>query len=82
MNNDRRIAVIKDSYGNAFIPFLLPHYQEIYIIDPRQFDKPLIDFIEKEKINEVLFLTNTTITSYTGFTELIIKLMNAAPNRN
>ncbi|WP_134684020.1 DHHW family protein [Brevibacillus migulae] len=79
VNNNRRIAVIKDSYGNAFIPFLLPHFQEIYIIDPRQFDKPLYSFIEDHQINEVLILANTTITTYSGFTDLIRKRMQAAP---
>ncbi|MFM1654189.1 DHHW family protein [Brevibacillus sp. B_LB10_24] len=73
---DRRIAVIKDSYGNAFIPFLLPHFKEIYVIDPRQFHQPLYDFIEKHRIDEVLFITNMTITTSDGFTRLIYKLMD------
>ena len=26
--------VLKESYGNAFIPFLTSHYSKIYVIDP------------------------------------------------
>jgi hypothetical protein len=77
-DNERRLAVIKDSYGNAFVPFLLPHYSEIYIIDPRQFQQSLLDFVQAKKINEVLFLNNAEATSHTGFTTLIRKLF--APN--
>ena len=38
--------VLKDSYGNAFIPFLTSHYSEIFVIDPREFNdsgKPSLD---------------------------------------
>jgi hypothetical protein len=75
-DNNRRIAVIKDSFGNAFIPFLLPHFKEIIVIDPRQFKQPLLDFLEKRKVNEVLFINNVGVTSDTGFTDLIRKAMN------
>ena len=36
--NGKKLLVIKDSYGNSFVPFLLPHYEEIYVIDPRFYD--------------------------------------------
>ena len=32
--------VLKDSYGNAFIPFLTSHYSKIIVIDPREFNQP------------------------------------------
>ena len=31
------VLVVKDSYGNAFIPFLIDHYEHIYWIDYRYF---------------------------------------------
>jgi hypothetical protein len=74
INNGLRIAVIKDSFGNAFIPFLVPHYQEIFIIDPRQFDQELLPFIETHKINEVLFMNNIGVTSDSSFSELVKKI--------
>jgi hypothetical protein len=75
INNGLRIAVIKDSFGNAMIPFLLPHYKEIFIIDPRQFDQQLLSFIEKHEINEVLFVNNIGVTSDSSFSELIKKVI-------
>jgi len=70
----RRIAVIKDSYGNAFIPFLLPHCKEIYVIDPRQFRQPLADFVRKHGIHELLVLNNAEVASHTGYTRLLESL--------
>ena len=38
--------VLKESYGNAFVPFLTSHYSRIIVIDPREFNrdgKPSLD---------------------------------------
>lgn len=54
----RSIIVFKESYGNAFIPFLVPHYEKIYVADIRTFPYNAINFINENKITEVLFLNN------------------------
>ena len=69
--NGKKIIVIKDSYANAFIPFLLPHYEEIYIVDPRQFNLDIFAFIEENRIQEVLFLNYVLVTDNNGFTDLL-----------
>lgn len=65
--NDKKILVIKDSFGNAFIPFLAPHYEEIYIVDPRYFKLDIYDLIEENQIDEVLFLNTIHVVSKNGF---------------
>lgn len=59
VNNGKRILVIKDSFGNAFVPFLVPHYEEIYVVDSRFYNRSItgniIDFVEDNEINEVVF---------------------------
>jgi hypothetical protein len=71
----QKIAVIKDSYGNAFIPFLVQHFSEIFIIDPRQFEQNLPEFIKNHDIHEVLFLNNVEVTMDTGFAEQLKSLL-------
>lgn len=71
VKNGRKLAVIKDSYANAFIPFLLPHYEEIYVIDPRQFQQEIFHFIQDKGIQQVLFLNYILVTNDHGFTELL-----------
>ena len=41
--------VLKESYGNAFVPFLTSHYGRTIVIDPREFNrdgKPSLDLAE------------------------------------
>lgn len=75
--NSRKILVIKDSYGNAMVPFLLPHYEEIYVVDPRQYEKNIFELIQNNGIQEVLFLNYVPILSYYGYIDLIVKVMEA-----
>ena len=35
VQNDKVCMVIKESYGNAFVPFLTSHYSKIVVVDPR-----------------------------------------------
>lgn len=60
VNNGKKLLIIKDSFGNAIAPFMLSHYEEIYIVDARFYNKNvtgknIIEFIEDNKIDEVLF---------------------------
>lgn len=62
-NNDlisgNNLLIIKDSYANSFIPLLIPHYKNIYIIDPRYYNDSISEFIDNnDYINEILFLYN------------------------
>ncbi len=50
------IMVLKESYGNAFIPFLAEHYSKIIAIDPREFSgsgKPYLNIVQYAKENNV-----------------------------
>ena len=76
IKNGRKIVIIKDSYANAFVPFLIPHYEEIYVVDPRQFTLNIYDFIKNNEINEVLFLNYILVTDYKDFTDLLIEMSN------
>jgi hypothetical protein len=67
VKNGKKIVVIKDSYGNAFAPYLTSHYEEVYIIDYRHFNGDLKSLMSKNKINEILLAHNTFMlnSSYT-----------------
>ena len=76
IKNGKKIIIIKDSYANAFVPFLLPHYEEIYIVDPRQFNLDIFTFIKENGIQEVLFLNYVLVTDNNGFTDLLRQMSN------
>lgn len=58
VKNGRKLAVIKDSYAHAFLPFLANHYEEIHVIDLRYFHTGLEAYLEKNNLNDILFLYN------------------------
>lgn len=64
--NGKSIAVVKESYGNAFVPFLIPHYEHIYVVDERYFQTSLVDLIEKNGVDDLLFLNNA-FSAMTGY---------------
>lgn len=78
--NGRRILVVKDSFGNALVPFLLPHYEEIYVVDSRFYSigaagGNILQFIEKNEINEVLFVNYMENVNWHKFMEGVEALM-------
>ncbi|WP_239614002.1 DHHW family protein [Cohnella mopanensis] len=75
-NNGKRIVVIKDSYANAFVPFLLPHFSKVYYLDPRYYKGNLIDFVKEQQITDVLFLNNSTVARNTGISKILNEKMD------
>ena len=58
--NGKSIVVVKESYGNAFVPFLVDQYETVYVVDYRYFqkavDKTLPEFVSEVGADQVLFL--------------------------
>lgn len=57
-DNNRRLLLIKDSYANSMIPFLMQYYREIVVVDPRYYFDDIDITILSENVDEVLFLYN------------------------
>ena len=70
-NIDKKILVIRDSYGNTFIPFLLPHYGEIFIAGPRYYKDNIFDLITDKKIDELLVVNYLTALQLPVFSQMI-----------
>ncbi|MBU1510529.1 hypothetical protein KKD52_09230, partial [Myxococcota bacterium] len=55
---DKKLLVLKESFGNAFVPFLAPDYKEVHVADIRNFPYGLHSFVVAHGIDEVLFINN------------------------
>ena len=62
VDNDRKLMIMKDSYGNAMIPFFTGSFSEVYVTDMRYFDLNLPEFIESMGITDVLFSSCSSST--------------------
>ncbi len=51
-------VVVKESFGNAFVPFLPDHYQTVYVIDYRYWKGSLTEFVRTNGVKDVLFCNN------------------------
>lgn len=56
--NGRRIALVKESYGNAFAPFLINNYEKVIVVDQRSYRGDFLGMLKAEGINELLFINN------------------------
>lgn len=54
--------VVKESFGNAFVPFLVDHYETIYVIDYRYWQGKLSQFVKKKRAKEVILINNISMT--------------------
>lgn len=60
----RNILIIKDSYANCFVPFLLEEYDRIDLLDVRYYNQKLSELIDSGDYTDLLFLYNAA-----GFAE-------------
>lgn len=84
VRNGKKILVIKESYGNALVPFLCNNYEEVYVIDPRWVsDLYLPDFVDAYGIQEVMAINYmfaiSNQTYCTAFSKMTEKPENYKP---
>ena len=53
--------VLKESYANCLVPFLVDHYQTIYIVDFRYANVNVVDFIKEKQIQDFIVVNNIGI---------------------
>lgn len=68
--------VIKESYGNALLPYVVDHYSTVYEIDYRHWKGDLIAYAKEVGADDILFANNVGMISSSG---LVGKLGNIIP---
>ena len=54
-------VVVKESYGNSFVPFLVDHYQTVYVIDFRYTKNNVMDFVQEHNVQDLIIINNISI---------------------
>lgn len=75
--NGRSILVIKESYGNALVPFLVDSYENVYVVDPRKIDMNLAEFVSTNAIQEVLAINYSLIPGNSTYMDALNKLIGS-----
>ena len=78
--------VLKESYGNAFVPFLTSHYSKIIVIDPREFNrdgKPSLDlaaFAAEQGVDDLLVINYPYTVNNVSYINWLNRLVGKDPN--
>jgi len=64
VDNDKVVMVLKESYGNAFVPFLTSHYSKVVIVDPRKFNTSDTPALYLPDLAEVTGCTDLIVINY------------------
>ncbi|MBP3666731.1 MAG: hypothetical protein J6K29_06740 [Clostridia bacterium] len=52
------VLLVKESFGNAFAPFLVDSYEYIYVVDYRSYHGTLSELVAAKGVDDVIFLNN------------------------
>ncbi|MDZ5252405.1 DHHW family protein [Clostridium sp. LIBA-8841] len=58
VKNGEKLLVFKDSFANSMIPFLSENFEEIHVVDLRDFPFKVSEYMENENFNDALILYN------------------------
>jgi len=80
INNDlttgKKLVLVKDSYGNAMVPFLAMSFDEVHVIDFRHFTRNLPAYCDENGITDVLFFNNSMSANVASQVESMKSLFN------
>lgn len=79
VKDKRRILVIKESFGNAFVPFLINNFSEVYVADFRYFKFTIRQMLKTYKITDLLILNNSFSAATPFFTDRLVKMVDTPP---
>ena len=72
---DKIALVIKESYGNAFVPYLTEHYGKIYVIDPRKADFTLQQKFPDVEFDDIIFAFSNYAANSNAWVGILNKLI-------
>ena len=60
----QKLLLLRDSYSDSELPFLLEHFSEIHLLDPRYYSDSVLDYIEQQGIDAVV--VNMSVDTFTS----------------
>ncbi len=69
---DFNVLVLKDSFGNAFVPYLCEHYGNIIVVDPRYVDFNIYETWKDYPISDIVFANNIQSPNSASWTRMFL----------
>lgn len=71
----KTLIVLKDSYANAMIPWIMNNYKRVVVIDPRSFRGSLKDEIARYNADELLVVNYVFTTTFNDYCKRVGQLI-------
>ncbi len=71
----KTVLVIKDSYANAFLPWLSASCGKVIVIDPRSYGGRLGEDIEKYEVDEVLVMNYVFSSTFNDYSDIMKNIL-------
>ncbi|MCQ2570050.1 MAG: DHHW family protein, partial [Limosilactobacillus sp.] len=75
LHDGSSIVIVKESFGNAFTPFLVNNFEHVYVVDYRYYDGKLAELVRDKHIQNVVFLNNISAASTDTLVGSLIDLL-------
>lgn len=76
--NGRRALLVKNSFGNPLAPLLLPHFEQVVVVDYRMYSGTIRELVRRFHITDVL-LQNSTLTANDSHHQNRLRLVLSTP---
>ena len=79
--NGKTFLLICDSYGASLVHFLLPHYEKVYVMDTRYYDREYLNFMTIDQFaksinaNDIAVLQYMDSVAYSFNTDVLYSLL-------
>ncbi len=70
---DFNVLVLKDSFGNAFVPFLCEHYGNIIIVDTRHSGMNIYEQLKDYGLSDIIFVNNIQAANSSSWYSMYMK---------
>ncbi len=70
---DKNILVLKDSFGNAFVPYLCEHFGNIIVGDVRYTDMNVYEHLKDYGLTDIVFVNNVQAALSTTWSKMYLK---------
>lgn len=74
LKDGKTIVVIKDSYANAFAPWLIKSYHKVILVDPRIYEGTFQTVLDTFKPDDVLVMNYIFTTNFLDYCEMLTNL--------
>lgn len=64
--------VLKDSFGNAFVPYLCEHYGHVIVVDPRHVTFDVYELLKDYPLKDIIFASNIYNPNVAGWSRYLL----------